>query len=105
MITVTNYNSGEILLETPTGHSLRLAWEEANRLVMFARMHGVEEFIENLPRLIPDEELVRALRTCFETARTKTDRWNFKEKFARLRTISRGCKPDHPGEIVETVKI
>lgn len=104
MITLTNYSSGELLVNDDTGHSLRLSQEAANRLILHARMHTVVEFAQGLPGLISDPALVQAITTFFESAKTSSERWNLKEKFARLQTLTKGYQPLAAAEVVEVVK-
>lgn len=105
MITLTNYGSGEIQIADDAGHSLKLDRESANRLVMMGRMHTVAEFVEKLPSLVSHAELLKGLLDVFEEAATSTDKWNLKEKFARLGTLARGYQPSNPDEVVETVSL
>lgn len=100
MITLTNYESGEMLIANDGGISLRLSHDQANRLIMTARMHTVAEFVEKLPTLISDETLLKKIREAFE-GKTSSERWNLKEKFARLQTLTKGYSPKNPGEVVE----
>lgn len=104
MITITNYNSGEVLVSEEGGPSVRLSRDASNRLIMMGRMHTVDEFIEKLSSLIPDETLVASIRKAFE-GKTSTERWNHKEKFARLQTLSKGFEPKNPDQVWETVNL
>lgn len=105
MMTITNFGSGEIQIEDDGGHRLKLNRDSANRLIMAGRMHTVAEFVEKLPALVPDPALVEILRRSFETAATSTDKWNLKEKFARLGTLAKGYVPKDPAEVVETIRL
>jgi len=105
MITLTNYGSGEIQIADEAGHSIRLDRESANRLVMMGRMHTVAEFVEKLPALIPEPALLQALVKAFHDAATSTDKWNLKEKFARLQTLVRGYVPKDPQAVMEIVRL
>lgn len=105
MIALTNYHSGNLLITDDTGHSIQLNPGVANRLILFARMHGVQEFVDNLPRLIPDAGLVKSLLASVQSAKSKTDRWNFKEKFARLHTVVKGHPPADTDEVVDLIRI
>ena len=71
---------------------------------MTARMHTVAEFIEKLPTLISDEALLKKILITFD-GKTSSDRWNLKEKFARLQTLTKGYVPKNPGEIVEVAEL
>ncbi|HSA60352.1 MAG TPA: hypothetical protein VLJ37_11790 [bacterium] len=102
-MTITNFGSGEVEISDDQGRRTRLDRESANRLVMAGRMHTVAEFVEKLPALIASAEIAAALRETFEKASTSTDKWNVKEKFARLRTLAKGYEPANPGDVVETV--
>jgi hypothetical protein len=104
-MTIANFGSGEVEITDAGGHRVRLDREAANRLVMAGRMHTVAEFVEKLPVLLPSPEIAAVLREAFEKAPTSTDKWNLKEKFARLRTLAKGYQPADPGEVVETVSI
>lgn len=104
MVLITNHESGEIVLTNDAGHSLRLVYEVANRLVMMARMHTVVEFRQKLPGLISDESLLNEIKTAFE-GRTSSERWNVKEKFARLQTVVKGHEIKNSNRVVEEVKI
>jgi hypothetical protein len=104
-MTITNFGSGEVEISDESGRRIRLDRESANRLVMAGRMHTVAEFVEKLPALVSDSEIVAAIRSAFEEAPTSTDKWNLKEKFARLRTLAKGYQSANPGEIVESVSI
>lgn len=103
MITITNYTSGEILLKNGVAEK-KLSREEATRLVMAARMHNVAEFIEKLPTLIADFHLVESIQNSFENKDSST-RWGIKEKFARLRTLSKSYEPKEALTVVETVSL
>jgi hypothetical protein len=104
-MTIANFGSGEVEVSDDRGHRVRLDREAANRLVMAGRMHTVAEFVEKLHVLLPSPEIAAHLRETFEKAPTSTDRWNLKEKFARLRTLAKGYESSNPGEVVETVSI
>jgi hypothetical protein len=104
MITLTNFGSGELWVVDDGGVSLRLSHDQANRLIMTARMHTVVDFIERLPALVTDEKLLEKILTTFE-GKTSSERWNLKEKFARLGTLAKGYVPKNPVEIVEIVKL
>jgi len=102
-MTITNFGSGEVEISDDQGRRIRLDRESANRLVMAGRMHTVAEFVEKLPSLIFDQEFVRILQESFEKAPTSTDKWNLKEKFARLTTLTKGYEPKNPAEVMESV--
>ena len=103
MITLTNYSSGELLIANGAGPAVRLSRESAHRLILHARMHSVDEFLAALPRLIADTEVVNQLQTLFASLQGRSDRWNFKEKFARLQTLSQEhqTKGNEIKEVVE----
>lgn len=101
MVTITNYDSGELLISDQTV-SLRLDREPANRLVMAARMHTVAEFLEKLPGLLSEEKLLQQIQMAFE-GKSSSERWNLKEKFARLRTAVKGYGSKNPDQVVETM--
>lgn len=92
MITLTNYSSGELVLTASDG-ATKLSRDQANRLILHARMHTVEEFVQAFGDLIPDREIARVIQTTFEKAKNSSERWNLKEKFARLHTLSKGYEP------------
>lgn len=102
-VTLTNYASGELLISSTDGPSLRLDREAANRLIMHARMHTVAEFIEGLSQLIEHPEIVRSLGKAFDGAQNPSDRWNLKEKIARLHTLARGYPSGDPGAVIERI--
>lgn len=102
MVTLTNYSSGELVISDETGRSLRLSRDQANRLIMTARMRTTEDLIEKLPSLMTDETLVKKILGIFE-GKNSSERWFLKEKFARLTTLIKGYEPENPGEILETV--
>jgi hypothetical protein len=104
-MTIKNFGSGEVEIADESGLKVLLDREVANRLIMAGRMHTVAEFVEKLPVLVPHPEIAVALRTCFEKAPTSSDRWNLKEKFARLTTLTKGYEPKNPGDVVETVTL
>ncbi len=104
MITLSNYNSGELEIQNEAGHKLHLPRESANRLIMMARMHTVAEFVEKLPSLIPDEKLLQSIQSFFE-GKTPTERWNLKEKFARLTTLAKGYEPKKLEDVIESVTL
>jgi hypothetical protein len=103
MIRMSSFGSGELLIEDGSGLSLRLDRDTANRLIMAGRMHTVPEFMEKLDILIPNPVLAGLVRTAFEAAVSSTEKWNLKEKFARLTTLTRGYEAKNPAEVVETV--
>lgn len=86
-IILTNYSNGEVEISDGSSQPLRLPRERANSLIMSARMHTVDEFLQALPAFIPDAVLLQALQSVFDRP-TSTERWNAKEKFARLRTLT-----------------
>lgn len=104
MFHIINYNSGELEISDYLGHSARLSREQAYRLVMAARMHGVDSFIEKLPILLPEENLVAMFCGLFQKAE-KNNRWTLKEKIARLYTVSAGIEVDNPNSVTEVVKL
>ncbi len=105
MVTITNYGSGEIMIEDGEGRSLRLDREAGNRLVMTGRMHTVAEFVEKLPSFVTEPILLASILAYFEKAANASEKWNLKEKFARLGTLTKGYEPKNPSEVVETVSL
>lgn len=103
MITLTNFESGELLIVDGGGDSVRLTRDQANRLIMMARMHTVSEFIEKLLQLIPQEKLVQKIRQSFE-GKGSTERWNIKEKFARLGTLAKDYHSQNPTKVAEVIQ-
>ncbi|MBI3541067.1 MAG: hypothetical protein HY073_02880 [Deltaproteobacteria bacterium] len=103
MMKLTNFESGELLIEDGEGQSARLTRDQANRLIMMARMHTVAEFIEKLASLISHEGLVQKISHSFE-GRESTERWNIKEKFARLGTLAKDYQALHPEKIAEVIQ-
>jgi hypothetical protein len=104
MITLTNFSSGELLIAI-TETSIRLTREQANRLILFARMHTVDQFIAELPQLIPNLPLARSIAILFESAQSSSQRWGLKEKFARLITLAKGYQPKNQAEVAEVVTL
>ncbi len=104
MIVITNYNSGEVQISDDQGHQLMLSRERANSLIMSARMHTIDEFLQALPGFITDADLLRGIQSAFDRP-TSTERWNAKEKFARLRTLVPGYESKGMIEVVETVQL
>ncbi|MBI2082389.1 MAG: hypothetical protein HYT76_02355 [Deltaproteobacteria bacterium] len=102
-MTLTNYESGDVLITNGSGTSIRLAREFANRLILYARMHGIDDFYQHLPELISHPELVQSIRSLFDQAKTASERWNLKEKFARLSTLAKSYVSKNPGEVMEVV--
>ncbi len=105
MITITNFGSGEVQIADDQGHSLKLDRDAGNRLVMAGRMHTVAEFVEKLPTLITDKDLLQGILQSFQIAPTSSDRWNLKEKFARLTTLAKGYEAKNPSEVIEFVRV
>ena len=103
-LTLTNYHSGELCLSSDSTN-LRLSRGEATRLIMLARMHGVVDFLEKLPKLVPQADLLKEILSSFETAKTSTEKWNLKEKFARLQTLSTNFSPQESQSQSEWEKI
>ena len=104
MITITNFGSGEVQISDGEGHSIKLDREAGNRLVMVGRMQTVAEFIEKLPTLISDDNLLKGILSAFE-GKNSSERWNLKEKFARLDTLAKGYEPKNPDQVVEVVTL
>ncbi|MBI2982404.1 MAG: hypothetical protein HYY44_09000 [Deltaproteobacteria bacterium] len=102
-ITLTNYSSGELLIADDQGHSIRLNRETAHRVILSARMHSIGEFFKQVPQLIPQQEIVRSLLDEVDKRKSPTERWNLKEKFARLSTLAKDYAPTTLSEIVEKV--
>ena len=102
---MTNYSNGEVEISDGSGHVLRLPRERANSLIMSARMHTVDEFLQSLPSFLTDTELLHAVQSTFDHP-TSTERWNAKEKFARLRTLTSNYPSGAaPQEVVEIVHV
>ncbi len=104
MVRIINYNSGELEITDGAGASVRLGHKQAHRLVLAARMHNVEPFLEKLDTLIPSETLVQQITALLQGA-DGSERWNLKEKFARLHTLAPGYEVQDPDGIMETVEI
>lgn len=100
-----NYGSGELELKQDNQPVLRLNREETNRLILMARMHSVEEFVELLPKHITEVPLLDVIRQKFSEAASPTIRWNLKEAFARLTTLTKGYESKNPNEVLEKVVI
>lgn len=104
MVTLTSYNSGALRISDDQGTELNLEPAAANRLIMAARMKSIEPFLEKLPDLIPDEALAKNIVTIIAQAQG-SDRWNLKEKFARLLTVAPGHPVEQPNEVLEVVSL
>lgn len=104
MISLINYSSGEMIIDDGRATPVRLGRDAANRVIMTARMHGVDEFLQKLPSLIPDEALLATLTAAFE-GKDNTARWNLKEKFARLVTLAKGYTPADPSQVLDQVRL
>jgi hypothetical protein len=102
MITLTNYNSGRLVISFNDGESLQLTRDQANRLIMAARMHSVDDFIVKLPTLMSSQDLATSISAEFND-KTSTERWTLKEKFARLGTIIKGFELKEPESVVEEI--
>lgn len=105
MIQLTNFASGELEISDGSGAKLRLNRDQANRLIMTARMHTVSEFVEKLPILITEPALLARIQQAFQEASASTDQWSVKEKFARLITITKGYSPADPTGIMEKITL
>jgi len=103
LITLINYNSGELEIQDDESHKARLNREASNRLIMTGRMHTVSEFVEKIPSLITDAVLLKKIVEAFEKTTNSSERWNLKEKFARLTTLTKGYNSQNPDEILEKV--
>ncbi len=101
-IQLINFDSGELEIVANDLHTLRLVRDQANRLIMAARMHTVDEFLEKLPFLLPVGDLLQTISHSFE-GKTSTERWNLKEKFARLRTSTKDYVSSAPHSIAEEI--
>lgn len=104
MISLTNYSNGEITISDQEGHSLRLPREKANLLIMSARMHTAQGFVVSLPRFIEEALLLAKIRQLFEHS-PSSGRWSLKEKFARLRTLTKDCPATEASQVIEQVKL
>ncbi|QQR81805.1 MAG: hypothetical protein IPJ69_06865 [Deltaproteobacteria bacterium] len=99
---IVNYESGEVVLEE-SGVSVRLSREDSHRLILMARMHTVPEFINLLPSFVSNEEMLKAIQQKFSATESSTDRWNLKEKFARLTTLTKGYISKNPEALLEKI--
>lgn len=104
MVSITNYNSGELEIAADGAAAIHLSRDQANRLILAARMHAVEPFLQKLSTLIPDEGLVSTLTKILGSAEG-SERWNLKEKFARLHTVAPGYTAENPQQVLETVQL
>ncbi len=100
MVTLTCYNSGALTVSDNNGRTCKLPPAAAKRLIMAARMKSTEAFLEKLPELISDAELVSIIQGIIEGT-TGSERWTLKEKFARLPTIASGFDVSNPDEVAE----
>ncbi len=104
MVQLINHTNGELAITDDAGHTLWLPRERANSLIMSARMHTIDEFLQALPGLIADADLLREIQSAFDRP-TSTERWNAKEKFARLRTLTSNYSFQGTPEVVETIHL
>ena len=86
------------------GQTHKLTRDQAHRLIMAARMHGPQDFIEKIPNLISDSGFSQTILTKFE-GKNATEKWNLKEKFARLHTATKDYVSNNPGEVIEVIEI
>lgn len=100
-----SYVSGEVTIATSDGVLTRLPRERAYRLVMHARMHDVDEFVAALPGLVDDAATSAALAARFATLATSSERWAFKESFARLHTLARAAPAGDPAQITGSAEL
>jgi len=103
MLVITNYANGELEISTDSLPVVRMNQEQANRLILFARMHPVSDFVASLSRLMQDKQIAQAVLSCFELLKTSSERWNLKEKFARLRTVTSGFPSGSPDQVTEKI--
>ncbi len=99
---ILNYESGDVVIRDE-GQETRLAREAANRLILMARMHTVSEFVDLLPSFISHASILKAIQGRFAAAAVPSERWNLKEKFARLTTLTKGYVPKDPESVLEKV--
>lgn len=104
MLTLTSYQSGAVLICRDDGAEVKLAPDAANRLIMAARMKNIEPFLAKLGDLIPHPELAQTIHETITSA-TGSDRWNLKEKFARLPTVTTGHDVSDPDQVAEIIKL
>lgn len=103
MITLTNFTSGGLLIADDSSNSLRLSRDQANRLILTARMHTIQEFVAKLSGLIENDALRQQILALFDRP-DSSGRWNLKEQFARLQTLAKGYEPEGPEKVVEVVE-
>ena len=104
MLILTNFDSGELEIADTAGPRLRLTQDQAHRLVMAARMHTIDAFVAKLPNLIADAALVEKITRLFSQTQG-SEQWNLKERFARLRTVSRDYRSPQPEAVFERVPL
>ncbi len=102
MITLTNFESGALRIDSDADRSLDLSHDQAHRLIMAARMHSIDPFVEKLSSLIEHEGICREILALFAAAQG-SDRWNLKESFSRLQTVTKGYVPQNPESVVESI--
>ncbi|OGQ55573.1 MAG: hypothetical protein A3I75_06335 [Deltaproteobacteria bacterium RIFCSPLOWO2_02_FULL_50_16] len=104
MITITNFASGELEIALQGEKGLRLSRDLAHRLILAARMHGPQDFIQKIPQLIGSAPLSQAITRQFEGG-DPSGKWRLKEKFARLVTVTKDHKPKDLEEVIETITL
>lgn len=104
MLTLTCYNSGALTISDGTHETVHLSHQAANRFIMAARMKGIEDFVHKLPSLIDQQGIVHSLTGLLHEAQG-TQRWNLKEKIARLHTVVPGYPVAEPEQIKEVVQL
>lgn len=102
-ITLTNYDSGELLISDEEGNIVSIPREAAYRIILAARMHSVADFFRQLPKMLPNPVITGKILAELEKTKTQTERWNLKEKFARLTTLAKGYEPKTPSRISEKI--
>lgn len=100
-----SHASGEVTIDAGGEVRARLPRERAFRLVMHARMHDVAAFVAALPALVGDEPASTLLARRFAALATPTERWSFKEAFARLHTVARGAPAGDAAEIIGSAEL
>jgi hypothetical protein len=100
-----SYASGEVTIAANGAVLVRLPRERAFRLVMHARMHDPDELAAALPGLVGDGAACAALAARFAALASPSERWAFKEAFARLHTLSRTAPAGDPTEIAGSAEL
>jgi hypothetical protein len=80
--------TGQVTIDGGALGRVVLTHAQGNRLIMAARMHAVDRFAGKIAGLLDSTAMVEAIAAGF-ARREGSARWNLKEAFARLMTVSK----------------